>query len=216
MNAVINKATFIARVQGHIHISMWERYSHLAQNRNGDVLLFECVPVMNTDAGEWLEQAGTVVYYIGSFQLFGGWNNCVLTAKDFGIRDKQPVELSEYEESVRMVNSYMAKAANAKQAGHEFTLTIQEWINLNTNPICDLTGMPLHFGDIHDPQRFTVERKDPNKGYVKGNVVAMSYTANQAKSHVDAIVKWRGLDTKQKLRILRKGIYLLEKETKSA
>lgn len=216
MNAQINKATFISQVQGHINISLWERYSHLAQDRNGDVFLFECVPAMNTDAGAWLEQAGTDVSYVGSFPLFGGWNNCVLTAKDFGIRNSYPKELRECDESVRMVKSYLAKMENAKQAGHEFTLTIQEWINLNTNPVCDLTGVPLHFGDIHDPQRFTVERKDPNKGYVKGNVVAMSYTANQAKSHVDAIVKWRGLDTKQKLRILRKGIYLLEKETKSA
>ena len=72
-------------------------------------------------------------------------------------------------------------SARAKRKGLEFNLTIEDITPLPTN--CPVFGQVLTRGNgQQDPNAFSLDRIDNNKGYVKGNVVVISYLANRLKN----------------------------------
>jgi len=108
-----------------------------------------------------------------------------------------------------LAKRYLSKAANAKARGIPFDLPMLSYVNLMKAKRCKYTGLLLTSPRIGKALRGTdrtVERLDSNRGYVKGNVVAICHAANQFKStwenpnstltaaHVRAIVmasQWR-------------------------
>lgn len=81
------------------------------------------------------------------------------------------------------------KADNARERGIEFNMTFQAMKNILSAKKCHYTGLPLTKPRIGTmPLRgsdLTIDRIDCAKGYVKGNVVACSYAANQLKAQVE-------------------------------
>ncbi len=81
-----------------------------------------------------------------------------------------------------------AKSQNAKDRGIEFSLTFASMRNLLSAKKCYYTGLPMTkpTGAKQIGSDLTIDRIDASKGYVKGNVVACCYAANQLKSQVEA------------------------------
>lgn len=80
------------------------------------------------------------------------------------------------------------KADNARERGIEFAMTFQSMKNILSAKKCHYTGLALTKARHGLPLRgsdLTIDRIDCEKGYVKGNVVACSYAANQLKAQVE-------------------------------
>lgn len=76
-----------------------------------------------------------------------------------------------------LVGEYWVKLrTSALRRGKDFNLTFSDVRKLMLKKKCEYTGAPL-IGVNR-----TVDRLDPNKGYIKGNVYAVSPQANQAKN----------------------------------
>lgn len=126
----------------------------------------------------------------------------------------------KYLNDLKVCKSYINKARDAEARGIDFNLSYQEWLGVIETSKCPVTGKTFYRGDRVDgqpvsPQTLTIERLDPRKGYVSGNVVAFSYVANSAKSIVDKLVHFPGLSDFEKIKILRKSLYQLEKGVRS-
>lgn len=76
---------------------------------------------------------------------------------------------------------------------------------------CQYTKKPF---DSMDDVSF--ERVNPNLGYVRGNVITVKSAVNQSKGNLDAFAKSRIFTTEQKIKLMRKALYQLEKELKNS
>lgn len=88
---------------------------------------------------------------------------------------------------LRVAKKYAQKANNAKQRGIEFSLSLTSMKNLCRAKRCYYTGMQLTQSRHGSPMRdsdMTIERIDPSKGYVKGNVAAVCHAANAIKNQI--------------------------------
>lgn len=81
----------------------------------------------------------------------------------------------------------------AKQSGLPFNITSKD---ISIPDFCPVLGIPLVKGDgvLHDSSP-TLDRLNPELGYVKGNVVVISYKANRIKNNGDlkdlkAVAEW--------------------------
>ncbi len=71
---------------------------------------------------------------------------------------------------------------NAKKRGAEFSLTKEDLLPIPTH--CPVLGIELNYlaGNGGSPNSASIDRTDPQLGYVPGNVVIMSSRANTLKS----------------------------------
>jgi len=71
----------------------------------------------------------------------------------------------------------------AKQKGLEFNITLADILPI-TSTHCPVFGTQFLFqgGKVIRPDSPSLDRLDPKKGYVKGNVVVISIKANNIKS----------------------------------
>jgi repressor of nif and glnA expression len=94
---------------------------------------------------------------------------------------------ADYEFDLYVANKLRSKADNAKARGIEFKMTFQSMKNLLKAKHCYYTGVKLtKAGEGKQrPSDMTIDRIDPNKGYVTGNVVACCFGFNQLKSQVE-------------------------------
>jgi hypothetical protein len=93
----------------------------------------------------------------------------------------QGMPLIEFE--LLVANKYRGKVDNAKSRGIDFSLTLNEFRNLLLKKRCAYTGIPLTLHKQGHPVNadLTIERVDGNKGYVRGNVIAVCSAANSVK-----------------------------------
>lgn len=79
---------------------------------------------------------------------------------------------------------HMIKRAEhrAKKNGLDFNLTVDDIV---IPDLCPILGVPLIIGEGKGPKPFSpsLDKIDPEKGYVKGNVIIISMRANQIKSN---------------------------------
>lgn len=70
----------------------------------------------------------------------------------------------------------------AREKGIEFNIDVEDII---VPEFCPLLGIPLEFGagkgSNHNPNLVSLDRIDPTKGYIKGNVQVLSLLANKMK-----------------------------------
>lgn len=79
-----------------------------------------------------------------------------------------------------MREKFRAKKANAIRIGKEFTV---EFGDLVFPTHCPILGLELdYFNDTRAENSVTFDRVDPSKGYVKDNVVIISWRANRIKN----------------------------------
>jgi len=111
-------------------------------------------------------------------------------------------DVTDFEEYV--ARKYLQLKENAKNRGKDFNLTLGVVRRLLKRKTCYYTGIPIgNVGNIPTPNSFTVDRVDPTKGYVIGNVVACSYAANQFKSKIEH--EFNGVLSREKqLKMLQK------------
>lgn len=82
--------------------------------------------------------------------------------------------------------------ARAQKNGIPFDLTLEDF----EIPFeCPALGIPLIISDPHKLQSPSMDRLDPTKGYIKGNVRVISYRANQVKSNstvqeMEKVLNW--------------------------
>lgn len=98
---------------------------------------------------------------------------------DYYSRSELPLDLVVGKKYVQLYES-------AIRRGKEFNLTHSDVRKLMTRKTCAYTGVSLTCGTTSGPKPTdrTIDRLDPSKGYVKGNVFAVSHQANQLKNRV--------------------------------
>jgi hypothetical protein len=93
-----------------------------------------------------------------------------------------------YEDRRKNPAKYLWKGAKkrAKQRGLEFNITIEDIV---VPEVCPILGIPLGFtlGEkihkhAHTDNTPSIDRVDPTKGYIKGNIAIMSARANIIKN----------------------------------
>ncbi len=86
-----------------------------------------------------------------------------------------------------------AKARAAKR-GFDFNICVDDISPLPD--VCPVFGVPLRISeDGQDPWAYSLDRIDNSRGYVRGNVIVMSYKANRLKNdgtaeEHEAIARW--------------------------
>ena len=85
---------------------------------------------------------------------------------------------------VAIAKKFLNKVKNAKKEKIEFSLSLIQFSKLMREERCALTGIELtHQKDhIPSPTDITIDRLDNKKGYVRGNVAAVCFAANNIKS----------------------------------
>lgn len=87
-------------------------------------------------------------------------------------------------EDTIIARKYLSKMENAKARGIEFKLSFVAYKNLIRAKKCFYTGIELSNIEGAADQR-TIDRVNPNKGYVSGNVVACCNGMNQMKAQME-------------------------------
>ena len=108
--------------------------------------------------------------------------------------------MSEFDFDQLVIRKLINKQQNAKHRGLEFNMTHAIMRDLLIATHCFYTGLPLTenvHGEGWKATDRTIERVDNEKGYIKGNVVAVCWAANQAKSVFENAAKSSGLDLRQ-------------------
>lgn len=85
---------------------------------------------------------------------------------------------------------YTNKLSSAATKNLDFSLSLAEMRKLLLTKRCPITGVELTHGmagtNLPRSTDLTIDRLDNSKGYIKGNVMAMSYAANQVKGGIEA------------------------------
>lgn len=156
----------------------------------------------------------------GEHPLFSGWHMRQVNISDFsGIVPFVGEAKSLVHRDILDARTYIAKRDHAAEKGQDFTISLGEWLDLRKVTVCPITEMSLEFdtrqGESKIPDdKWTVDRVDPRKGYVPGNVAAMSFIANSAKGMVDSLITHRDLTVRQKLSLLNNAVALLQEALK--
>lgn len=100
----------------------------------------------------------------------------------------RPEGMSAAQWDLYVARKLSSKANNARDRGIEFNLSFQAMKNLLSANKCYYTGIKINRPETAAPNKpddLTIDRIDCSKGYVKGNVVACSFAANQLKSQFE-------------------------------
>lgn len=108
---------------------------------------------------------------------------------------------------VRVAQRYSELYLNAVRRGKEFNLTFTDVKRLMSRKTCAYTGERF---SNEGGTRMTFERVDGTKGYVKGNVIAVTFEANQLKNALFENKASAVLTTPKQL---RKMLAVIEKHT---
>lgn len=210
----------------------------IVQDRIGNVYAADHEPV-RTEDGWKMSYVGEELRLLGQTTVFLGWHCAMVTHAEMNvflnkIAHRKVEKAVAKREAVNqnyhkplphfdlfLAKGYVNKSKDAEARKLDFNLDLEDWKAIYSTTHCPITGRELIVGTRKEgvpcpADLLTVERLNPRLGYVKGNVVAMSHEANNAKSVVDMFIHTKGLSDEAKLRILRKSIYQLEKEMKHA
>lgn len=97
--------------------------------------------------------------------------------------DETPLEVEDEDEYV--ARKYIQLKTSAIKRNKEFNLTIAEVRRLCRRKKCYYTGFSMATYAGENPMQRTIDRVDPDKGYVIGNVVSCCHLANQFKSKIE-------------------------------
>lgn len=105
------------------------------------------------------------------------------------LRKPKHLSLVEYKKLFpkNIQNKHSSLSNKCKANNRDFNLTYLSLLNIKSAKKCHYLGIRLDIpiGPLADSSKATIDRKNPRLGYVKGNVVACSYLANQIKMYVE-------------------------------
>lgn len=114
------------------------------------------------------------------------------------MREIKDIEIAEEEyhigkKRLAYLRANLARALNRDTNRHEISITLDELYEIGENQgwCCNLSGDELEFergGDyVNNSNKFscTLDRIDPNKGYVRGNVQLVTWMTNLMKGPLD-------------------------------
>lgn len=209
---------------------------YYAQDADGDLHRFQSIPSRGGVMPYVQKWNGASKTFVGKYPRVDTWHQSIVkpTAnKGFvvipymhGGRDVEGEEevvqtdpsdkrsFTEMPSDVSFANAYTNKASNAKSRNINFGLTFDDFKDVYSNKICAVSGNTLvHDQNADGMNRYSLERVDPSKGYVRGNVIPMAHDLNHAKSHLDRFLM-SGISDEHMLRIIYKAEYLLRKRIK--
>lgn len=96
---------------------------------------------------------------------------------------------------IKVAEKYLQLLRSAASRNLPFNLTMVDVRNLLTRKTCFYTGVKFGTGDLVR----TIDRKNPNKGYVKGNVVACTSKSNSFKEN---LFEHKNVDLQHALKVL--------------
>lgn len=108
----------------------------------------------------------------------------------------KPIERQKYRLNDKFKNQFIQRRSGAKSKGIPFTVEFEE-IDKPTH--CPILGCELTYEwdeeNPYTPNKATLDRLIPNKGYVPGNVYVVSSRANSLKNsstieELEAIIKY--------------------------
>lgn len=202
----------------------------LVQNRGGSIFACKHQPE-RTETGWKTVYIGNELRPMGWVPMFLGWHCTTVTLGEMTaflgkvggekVKTEKPAAYHQpcANFDLFLAKGFINKAKNADDRKLDFNLDLDDWKAIYSTTHCPVTGREMLVGTRKDgvpcpDDLLTVERLNPRLGYVKGNVVAMSYVANNAKSTIDTFLHSPQLTDAAKLKVLRKAIYQLEKEMK--
>lgn len=213
----MNLSQFVSHLAEHGVIP--QRDTFFTQDKDGKVFEWrsETMSCVKRTGNSWKPILPAVVSeFRGDHPQFSGWHMRVISITDFSglIPDLNEVK-SAVHRDILDARTYINKRDHAAEKGQDFTISLGEWLDLRKVYKCPVTGLELEFdakpGDSRIPDnKWTVDRIDPRKGYIPGNVIAMSFLANSAKGMVDSLITHRDLTTVQKLALLNDALLLLQ------
>lgn len=144
------------------------------------------VTFMNRHRGKSVSELNQVKSALHGDKSKNGNKAVLLEAVDELLLElKQKSFRKNYEGDAHIALTYVNKIENAKSCGHRFSLTLAEWRRLITRKRCAYTGaLLLDDVPVNHPNKRTIDRIDASKGYITGNVAAVTFAANQLKSVV--------------------------------
>ena len=99
-----------------------------------------------------------------------------------------------------ILRSYQRIRSRAREKNLEFNLTLHELTKLFPNDmICPVMGIKMEFGDITGRNTSpSIDRVDPSKGYISGNLQVMCKLANSMKQNAtnEELIKFANWITK--------------------
>jgi hypothetical protein len=132
------------------------------------------------------KEAGDMFYFTGKqckrghiAPRYTKTKSCVECGKDVYI----PKDNERYRTGNTLYRQYLARKHTANRNGISFTIEFEQ-IEQPTH--CPILGLELNYNwsglNRRDPAKASIDKVDPNKGYVAGNVFVISWRANKLKS----------------------------------
>lgn len=123
-----------------------------------------------------------------------------------------------YGADLSLAKRHVSTFESAKKRKLEFDLSLADTAELMSQTRCAITGKLFTDKGGVTPTSLTFERIDPTQGYVGGNVTAVLGSVNAFKgSTLDLFLRdeKRVLTDEQKIKLLRKVLYRIEKRVKA-
>lgn len=99
----------------------------------------------------------------------------------------------------QVVKKYQTIQHSANSRGIEFDLPFQSLKNIMNAKKCHYTKIQISVGAENPLNQLSIERKDPTKGYIKGNVVAVSSQVNVFKGSLERAHKFLSKSQQKRL-----------------
>lgn len=99
----------------------------------------------------------------------------------FLFKDTLLLDLSSNEQKFRLAKKLLSSTKHwAKKRKLEFNLTLDDFLNIPTH--CPVTGEPFILFSSDRSKSLSVDRINNSKGYIRGNILFVSYRVNHLKS----------------------------------
>lgn len=108
----------------------------------------------------------------------------------------------QYRQNNPLNAAYLNLKHNARRRGKEFSLTLEDF-EAFSRPII------LHYGKKRNKETFSIDRKDPRKGYNLDNIQILTLEENTKKQHSDRR-QFEFIDNYQGARIKPAAVYNYE------
>lgn len=98
----------------------------------------------------------------------------------------------KYKDNQKIVSHLRRKVSNAnaraKKGDYDFNISFEYAYEIwkNQNGLCALSGIPLSI-EIGDNHVASLDKIDPNKGYIEGNIQWLSWSVNRAKGDLTTL-----------------------------